>query len=187
MIFWISVHHFITIWEFKLELRSGNGFWFADHASSKGSANQKPKHTYTHTKGASDCGLHLQTVPRSSQPGLGSSSFQSTWVKYKYFFIFASTSLSTQSTWKTCASFHHHMGIQTGVTIWKRLLIRRSCFFRRIGESKAQTHTHTQKGRATVVYTSKQFLARHNQGWGQVLFRVLESSTSTFSYLQVQV
>ena len=26
-----------------------------------------------------------------------------------------------------------------------------------------------------------------NQGWGQVLFEVLESSTSTFSYLQVQV
>ena len=42
------------------------------------------------------------------------------------------------------------------------------------------------------------WLAHHNkliawseehlvQGWGQVLFRVLESSTSTFSYLQVQV
>ena len=26
-----------------------------------------------------------------------------------------------------------------------------------------------------------------DQGWGQVLFEVLESSTSTFSYLQVQV
>ena len=38
--------------------------------------------------------------------GLGSSTFRSTWVKYKYFFIFASTSTSssTQSTWKTSST-----------------------------------------------------------------------------------
>ena len=40
------------------------------------------------------------------RPGLGSSTFRSTWVKYKYFFIFASTSTSssTQSTWKTSST-----------------------------------------------------------------------------------
>ena len=52
----------------------------------------------------SNCAFDIYSFRSSA--GLGSSTFRSTWVKYKYFFIFASTSTSssTQSTWKTSST-----------------------------------------------------------------------------------
>ena len=52
------------------------------------------------------CGQVPKRYTLGHVSGLGSSTFRSTWVKYKYFFIFASTSTSssTQSTWKTSST-----------------------------------------------------------------------------------
>ena len=92
------VHHFITIGEFKLELQSGNSQF---ESKSTILIAVWPQNLTYDIVVACDLEIWRMTLKNNRTPLL--------------------------SNIKLCASFHHHMWNQTGVTVWKRLSWVFSC------------------------------------------------------------
>ena len=95
---------------------------------------------------------------------------------------------------KLFTSFHSHLWIQNGVSVRKRSI------WVKIGDILSRMTLKCDgwpwKTIGRLFYATSSFMHHfiairefklETQGWGKVLFEGLESNTSTFSYLQVQV